>query len=44
PAAWRAACRTLPGCTLPRLTGTDLVGLAGLLEALETTERPLPEG
>ncbi|MEG3626171.1 ADP-ribosylglycohydrolase family protein [Streptomyces poriticola] len=33
PASWRDACRTLSGCVLPRLTGTDLVELAGLLEA-----------
>ncbi|MGW4323989.1 ADP-ribosylglycohydrolase family protein [Streptomyces sp. NPDC004684] len=33
PASWREACRTLSGCVLPRLTGTDLVELAGLLEA-----------
>ena len=26
PAAWREACRTLSGCALPRLAGTDLVG------------------
>nr|WP_247706720.1 ADP-ribosylglycohydrolase family protein [Streptomyces liliiviolaceus] len=37
PAAWRDACRTLSGCTLPRLTGTDLIGLADLLEATELT-------
>ncbi|MFI6206634.1 ADP-ribosylglycohydrolase family protein [Streptomyces sp. NPDC051041] len=35
PAAWREACRTLTGCVLPRLTGTDLVELAGLLEAAQ---------
>jgi ADP-ribosylglycohydrolase len=35
PPAWREACRTLPGCTLPRLTGTDLVELAELLEAAQ---------
>ncbi|WP_030347812.1 ADP-ribosylglycohydrolase family protein [Streptomyces sp. NRRL S-1022] len=35
PGTWRDACRTLPGCTLPRLTGTDLVELAGLLEAAQ---------
>ncbi|MEV6615246.1 ADP-ribosylglycohydrolase family protein [Streptomyces sp. NPDC051051] len=35
PATWRAACRTLSGCTLPRLTGTDLVELAELLEAAQ---------
>ncbi|MFE5484775.1 ADP-ribosylglycohydrolase family protein [Streptomyces sp. NPDC056527] len=31
PATWRDACRTLAGCALPRLAGTDLVELAGLL-------------
>ncbi|MFE9447668.1 ADP-ribosylglycohydrolase family protein [Streptomyces sp. NPDC006739] len=40
PSAWREACRVLPGCTLPRLTGTDLVELAGLLEAAQ----PPPPG
>ncbi|MFF6997047.1 ADP-ribosylglycohydrolase family protein [Streptomyces sp. NPDC008313] len=35
PAAWRESCRTLSGCALPRLTGTDLVQLADLLEATE---------
>ncbi|QFQ96561.1 ADP-ribosylglycohydrolase family protein [Streptomyces phaeolivaceus] len=28
PDTWREACRTLSGCALPRLTGTDLVHLA----------------
>ncbi|PJM94623.1 ADP-ribosylglycohydrolase family protein [Streptomyces sp. CB01373] len=37
PASWREACRTLSGCVLPRLTGTDLVELAGLLEAAQPT-------
>ncbi|MGW1156694.1 ADP-ribosylglycohydrolase family protein [Streptomyces sp. NPDC002513] len=37
PPAWRDACRTLSGCALPRLTGTDLVHLAELLEATELT-------
>lgn len=41
PATWQAACRTLSGCALPRLTGTDLVELAGLLEAAQA---PLPGG
>ncbi|NEC73662.1 ADP-ribosylglycohydrolase family protein, partial [Streptomyces rochei] len=41
PASWRETCRTLSGCALPRLTGTDLVELAGLLHA---THRPRPEG
>ncbi|HZF92200.1 ADP-ribosylglycohydrolase family protein [Streptomyces sp.] len=40
PASWRDACRTLPGCVLPRLTGTDLVELAELLEATQ----PAPPG
>ncbi|WP_374194072.1 ADP-ribosylglycohydrolase family protein [Streptomyces sp. MBT97] len=35
PASWRESCRTLSGCVLPRLTGTDLVELAGLLEAAQ---------
>ncbi|MEU5895540.1 ADP-ribosylglycohydrolase family protein [Streptomyces venezuelae] len=37
PAAWRDACRTLSGCALPRLAGTDLVELAGRLTATEQT-------
>ncbi len=37
PATWREACRTLSGCTLPGLTGTDLVELAELLAASELT-------
>ncbi|WP_427923065.1 ADP-ribosylglycohydrolase family protein [Streptomyces sp. cg40] len=41
PATWRDACRTLSGCALPRLTGTDLVELAELLEA---TQPPPPGG
>ncbi|MBW8739379.1 MAG: ADP-ribosylglycohydrolase family protein [Streptomyces turgidiscabies] len=41
PTAWRDACRTLSGCALPRLTGTDLVELAELLEA---TQRAVPGG
>lgn len=40
PASWRDACRTLSGCALPRLTGTDLVELAELLEAVQ----PAPPG
>ncbi|WP_344404078.1 ADP-ribosylglycohydrolase family protein [Streptomyces longisporus] len=40
PATWREACRTLSGCALPRLTGTDLVELAELLEAAQ----PAPPG
>ncbi|MEV8591969.1 ADP-ribosylglycohydrolase family protein [Streptomyces sp. NPDC052012] len=41
PASWRESCRTLSGCVLPRLTGTDLVELAGLLAATHPTP---PEG
>ncbi|MFF4032353.1 ADP-ribosylglycohydrolase family protein [Streptomyces sviceus] len=41
PATWRDTCRTLSGCALPRLTGTDLVELAELLEAAQP---PLPGG
>ncbi|MGW6274398.1 MULTISPECIES: ADP-ribosylglycohydrolase family protein [unclassified Streptomyces] len=37
PEAWRDACRTLSGCALPRLAGTDLVELAGHLAATELT-------
>jgi ADP-ribosylglycohydrolase len=50
PASWRDACRTLSGCALPRLTGTDLIGLAELLEAtgladpLDSPELTAPEG
>ncbi|CAL9428255.1 hypothetical protein SUDANB176_02000 [Streptomyces sp. enrichment culture] len=35
PRTWRESCRVLSGCALPRLTGTDLVELAGLLEAVQ---------
>ncbi|MBT2487004.1 ADP-ribosylglycohydrolase family protein [Streptomyces sp. ISL-96] len=31
PPGWRDTCRTLVGCALPRLAGTDLVELAGKL-------------
>ncbi|MFF3905328.1 ADP-ribosylglycohydrolase family protein [Streptomyces sp. NPDC001848] len=41
PPSWREACRTLAGCALPHLTGTDLVHLA---ELLETTELATPGG
>ncbi|MFF1302740.1 ADP-ribosylglycohydrolase family protein [Streptomyces sp. NPDC058307] len=41
PASWRDTCRTLSGCALPRLTGTDLVELAELLVAAQP---PLPGG
>ncbi|MCB5167810.1 ADP-ribosylglycohydrolase family protein [Streptomyces bambusae] len=37
PPGWREACRTLSGCVLPRLAGTDLVELAGLLARSELT-------
>ncbi|PWI18991.1 adhesin [Streptomyces sp. Act143] len=40
PPAWRDTCRILSGCALPRLTGTDLVELAELLEAAQ----PAPPG
>ncbi|PWI08057.1 hypothetical protein DIZ27_24325 [Streptomyces sp. NWU339] len=40
PASWRESCRILSGCALPRFTGTDLVELAGLLEAAQ----PPPPG
>ncbi|MFD9521415.1 ADP-ribosylglycohydrolase family protein [Streptomyces sp. NPDC059979] len=43
PAAWREACRTLSGCALPRLAGTDLVELAALLARTELTS-PNPQG
>ncbi|MGW0608552.1 ADP-ribosylglycohydrolase family protein [Streptomyces sp. NPDC002640] len=33
PGPWRQACRSLSGCVLPRLSGTDLVELAERLEA-----------
>ncbi|QNP73271.1 ADP-ribosylglycohydrolase family protein [Streptomyces roseirectus] len=35
PDTWRTTTRTLSGCTLPRLTGTDLLELAELLEAAQ---------
>lgn len=35
PDGWREACRTLAGCALPRLAGTDLIELAGLLADTE---------
>ncbi|MER7761886.1 ADP-ribosylglycohydrolase family protein [Streptomyces sp. NPDC097619] len=41
PATWREACRTLSGCALPRLAGTDLVELAALLDSTGLTT---PEG
>ncbi|MER7399417.1 ADP-ribosylglycohydrolase family protein [Streptomyces sp. NPDC000151] len=46
PAAWRDACRTLSGCALPRLAGTDLVELADLLAGTELTtpQTPLTTG
>ncbi|MDR6978175.1 ADP-ribosylglycohydrolase [Streptomyces sp. 3330] len=40
PVTWRDSCRVLSGCVLPRLTGTDLVELAELLEAAQ----PAPPG
>ncbi|WP_078969787.1 ADP-ribosylglycohydrolase family protein [Streptomyces natalensis] len=43
PPSWRAACRVLSGCALPRLAGTDLVELAGRLADSEPTGRH-PDG
>ncbi|MEE1834313.1 ADP-ribosylglycohydrolase family protein [Streptomyces sp. SP17KL33] len=40
PDTWRDACRTLSGCALPRLTGTDLVHLAELLGTAELPTTP----
>ncbi|MGX1884353.1 ADP-ribosylglycohydrolase family protein [Streptomyces sp. NPDC055287] len=37
PAGWRDTCRTLVGCALPRLAGTDLVELASHLAQLHPT-------
>ncbi|MFD0413711.1 ADP-ribosylglycohydrolase family protein [Streptomyces sp. NPDC127108] len=42
PYTWRETCRTLSGCALPRLAGTDLVELAGQL-ARAHTEPPTPQ-
>ncbi|GAA3855047.1 ADP-ribosylglycohydrolase family protein [Streptomyces sedi] len=42
PASWRDACRSLAGCALPRLAGTDLVELAALLERA-TGQAPRPD-
>ncbi|MEV4685672.1 ADP-ribosylglycohydrolase family protein [Streptomyces kurssanovii] len=44
PATWRDACRTLAGCALPRLAGTDLVELAALLETALRPPGGLPLG
>ncbi|MEU3598059.1 ADP-ribosylglycohydrolase family protein [Streptomyces sp. NPDC006798] len=41
PESWREACRTLAGCALPRLAGTDLVELA---ERLAPGEPATPGG
>ncbi|MEV0095621.1 ADP-ribosylglycohydrolase family protein [Streptomyces sp. NPDC050738] len=38
PATWRDSCRTLVGCALPQLAGTDLVEVAARL----TANSPLP--
>ncbi|MFI6872135.1 ADP-ribosylglycohydrolase family protein [Streptomyces sp. NPDC050400] len=43
PQTWRDACRTLAGCALPRLAGTDLTELADRL-ARTTSNSPAPEG
>ncbi|MFI7388785.1 ADP-ribosylglycohydrolase family protein [Streptomyces sp. NPDC049813] len=37
PGTWRDACRTLAGCALPRLAGTDLTELAARLAATRTS-------
>ncbi|MFF8312295.1 ADP-ribosylglycohydrolase family protein [Streptomyces lydicus] len=42
PRTWRDACRVLSGCALPRLAGTDLVELAGLLARTELTAPQTP--
>lgn len=54
PDTWREACRTLAGCALPRLAGTDLTDLAARLARSTTaptstrtstsTHSPAPEG
>ncbi|MFI0789732.1 ADP-ribosylglycohydrolase family protein [Streptomyces lydicus] len=44
PRTWRDACRVLSGCALPRLAGTDLVELAGLLARTELTAPQPPPG
>lgn len=44
PESWREACRTLSGCALPRLAGTDLVELAALLAHAELTSPEEPGG
>ncbi|MBC9712139.1 ADP-ribosylglycohydrolase family protein [Streptomyces sp. TRM66268-LWL] len=41
PESWRAACRTLSGCALPRLADTDLVELAAELAELLAPDREL---
>ncbi|MDT0420915.1 ADP-ribosylglycohydrolase family protein [Streptomyces evansiae] len=42
PAPWRAACRWLSGCAVPRLSGTDLLALAARLDALATARHREP--
>ncbi|MEV0095612.1 ADP-ribosylglycohydrolase family protein [Streptomyces sp. NPDC050738] len=42
PDTWRQACRTLVGCALPRLAGTDLVELAELL--VQARQSTAPDG
>gem|GEM_PF-393466 len=48
PVSWRDACRTLAGCALPRLAGTDLVDLADLLAGADAepgrAAAPAPDG
>ncbi|MFJ9036377.1 ADP-ribosylglycohydrolase family protein [Streptomyces sp. NPDC102406] len=42
PTTWRDACRTLAGCALPHLAGTDLTELAARLAATHTRLTPAP--
>ncbi|MEV3856216.1 ADP-ribosylglycohydrolase family protein [Streptomyces sp. NPDC050095] len=41
PETWREACRTLAGCALPRLAGTDLTKVAQHLSHSTSNSRPL---
>ncbi|GGZ92823.1 hypothetical protein GCM10010329_12000 [Streptomyces spiroverticillatus] len=43
PTAWRETCRTLVGCALPRLAGTDLVALAAQLAGPPHPPQPTPQ-
>ncbi|NEB77258.1 ADP-ribosylglycohydrolase family protein, partial [Streptomyces sp. SID14478] len=44
PGTWRDACRTLAGCALPRLAGTDLIDLAARLTTRTTSHSRTTEG